>query len=1374
MAFNIRDLQIPPPDDGTLFEKLCRDLYEAKFGEAQPYGTSGQAQQGVDIFILIKDIGIQCKKRALEGRITEKELQKEVEKAKKFKPPLKRFILAATCKRDAKIQKSARLISKDHKRKKLFSVEIHSWDEIKKLLEKHPSVFYEYYPGFKPPPHQVISPDLKSILSDSRHQELNRIRDLITNQPKTALELLEKFEKDKEHQLQGKEKYKVLTIKAWANMLIKRYREGAELFIKALQFNPKDENANANCAQAWLTIDNIEEAKKYIEKTKKLNPLNQQAHFIELWVKHKEAQSLDKIISGLPKSLKEDYQIARALFYIMIKRKQYQEAEKQLDIFYKKIKEQNQENIQEKIEWADMSLLLILKKEDIMPRTPDCLKNKLKEIIKIYKDFVTKPEYSELRRFNPVPYLDYAEALVLDENMNEAIHIFKDGIDLFPNDSRFKIKLAWLYFMQEKWEKNISFLEDLPELKKFIEPGSIDKTQQKAKPRSRLKNLFDLAVMLDGSYSRTQQNEKALRFLDKIIKSPVLNEHEKLILQQFRIFRHISLGKTDTAEKELDLLFKNKQNKTFHWILKSKIEGIKERSTAHKKEKKKSETHKKEKISCLKQALAVFNEEHKGKDKLEIEGSRSYEYLRDTEDLYKEFFNLKMYQSAEPLLERFTKKNLSHPAIFYLLYAYFENGKNKQAIGLAKALLEKFPNDGRFVNILFLIYESLGDIKTAVRYYEDFISSNPDNDVVRIELACAYIRNEDLEKAKKLLRKPLTNPLNEEQISRLSYTYMHTGGTKQALETQYRYIENNPSNFGAQMAYVNLVIFLNHPKSFDFEKSFDTADFKKRKHENKLILDPKVVGEDVFVRIQEIEILDGQEIVDEPKGITIEKQAPIHKPRHELSQALKGKKPGDIVLFNETKYKIMEIKSKYIHKCHEILKNMKTNFPSQHAIKQVRILKHTGINDLENPSLEEMKNPSPTQYSIKQSPIGEQTGINEFEKSLKKMFSNKKKQQDPFQLYREGKIPIGSIAEKLKKHPIEIMECLYFSKEDKFISSVPSWEKSGGEIQEILDKKNNIIIDLLSLIVIHQIKIEEYLEKSRFKFYICPSTVNSLKKYIEETALHLEDGLFMAGFDENDRLDTSFTPAEKIKQHLIIYKKIKTWAEKHCQIKNISPDIVLSRKERQKFERLIGKEFFDPILALYRDKNTVFLSEDAMLRVCMSSFYKKIDAFQASPAGPPIAGARVFDLIDRLKRDAVIDKNQAVQFKAGLVKCKQTYIPIDHNILFSLLREAEYVVSDIGVQRGLFFLGPVSNWAGAVAVATDFLLELCQSPSLMPYRKHLITKAVLDQVCFGRNKSSKETAYQIIALIRSKTQLLPVLQNEACKAVIEWLKHKVY
>ena len=294
--------------------------------------------------------------------------------------------------------------------------------------------------------------------------------------------------------------------------------------------------------------------------------------------------------------------------------------------------------------------------------------------------------------------------------------------------------------------------------------------------------------------------------------------------------------------------------------------------------------------------------------------------------------------------------------------------------------------------------------------------------------------------------------------------------------------------------------------------------------------------------------------------------------------------------------------------------------------------------------------------------------------------------------------------------------------------------------------------------MIHQIKIEKYIEESKFKFYICQSTIDSLKDYIQETALHSKDGRLTMGFDKEGNFGKSFVSANRIKRDLNFWMKVKTWAEEYCQVKPISIDLVLSREERQSKEKLFGKEFLDPLLAA--NDNDILLCEDAILRKLAGQEFS-------------VSGIRLFNIFEYFERQNIINSNQAVKFKVQLIRLNQTYIPIDHNILLFLLKEVDYSVKD-DFQRALFFLSPVSYLPGVVNIIANFLIEINHIQSLSFYDKQVITKEVLDKASFGREESPKQIAYQIIQLVQIKTKLLPILQDEICEYIIEWLKGKIY
>ena len=1324
MSWQLSNLQVPPPENHEEFENLCLDLYKLEFGDkTQKNGSRGQSQNGVDIFYPDQHTGIQCKKKEFNKKVTSKELKEEVQKAKKFQPPLKRFILATTCKRDSKIQQTANLISEDHKKQKLFSVEIHSWDEIKNLFDKYPEVYKKYYFNST---NFMTSNIVSSIQSDSHHQELNKIRDLINkdNKPKTALKLLERFKNEKWEQLEDKEKYRVLTNLGYAKIDMKQEIEGSQLLIEALSYKPNDENSHFNCALAYYILGDIKKSTEYIEKTRQKNPLNIRAWTLEIQIKDKEKQALSEIISSIPESLKTESQIAHILSHISLKRKEYKETKKWLNTFYTRI-EKNNKNILPMGSYADLSLGLILERQDVFSgrRIPDDLKNKLLEVIQIYKELITQEKYHEIKKFNSNWYLNYALALELNGELDKAISILEESIRNFPKDDFFKIELGRLFLEKGDIKKNISILEN--QLGLQISSESADNTLLDTDQINLSDKTFHFALILADLYFQNKQLKKAYNLLNIIEKNESLNEENKLEAKQYKIFRLISFKEIDEkeigeAEQLLKPLFQKNENNIMNLILYSKISAIKENFSTGEITK----THRNQKIQYLKRAYDIFKNK-KYVQKINKFGYEQRERLSDIQSLFQELYFAKMYKEAEALLEEITNNNLNHSDIFKLLHIYFENGKNKQAIDLSKKLFKKFPKRIESVHTLFLIYENLGNRNTAIEYYEKFFEKNPENNFVRIELALAYIRNQSILKAKKVLEAPFNlDKLSSEQTCRLSWVYMKTGYLRKALETLYKYIKKKPKELEPQNAYFSLITFLNHQNLYEIHSQDNPSSALKLQETNldKSFLHPKKIELDCYVQIKDVECLEETNLIIE--------EATIYTPDHELSKALLGKKKEELILFNGKKYQIIEIQNKYIHKWREIVKETEKKYPSQTFVKSFSVPHDADIEKLSQ--------------------------------SFKKIQPNISKQYEVldklFEFYNEGKATIGSIAKISGKHSIEIIGELIVSNKCRLISAIPerdNYKKS----QKILDNKTNILTDISSLITIHQLKMEKCIEKSKFKIFVCQSTIDSLKEYIQKTNFHSKDGLLTVGFDKEGSLRKNFIPAEVINKDLKFWIKLKAWTENYCSIKSLPEDYVLSRKEKSKKENILGKDFFDSLLAV--DNNSIFLCEDAILRRFAELEYS-------------VSGIRVFDLIESFERQAIIDNIQSVKFKAQLIRLNQTYIPIDYKVLLDLLKSTDYSVTDIGFQRGLYFLSAVSDLKGVIYVIANFLIEICQVPSLLPYRRQVIVKEILEKASIGRNENSKEIANLVIYLVKIHTRFLPFLENEICEYIKEWLSSKLY
>jgi tetratricopeptide (TPR) repeat protein len=150
-------LDLSPPQNWPDFENLCHALWEKEWNcpTIQRNGRSGQRQRGVDIFGRPdggdKFHGIQCKLKSIDaaGRpiLTPAEIEREVDEAKNFTPPLEHLIIATTAPSDAKSLTFVRDLSERNAQLGLFKVDLLAWPEIKARLVKHEAVLERFYPG---------------------------------------------------------------------------------------------------------------------------------------------------------------------------------------------------------------------------------------------------------------------------------------------------------------------------------------------------------------------------------------------------------------------------------------------------------------------------------------------------------------------------------------------------------------------------------------------------------------------------------------------------------------------------------------------------------------------------------------------------------------------------------------------------------------------------------------------------------------------------------------------------------------------------------------------------------------------------------------------------------------------------------------------------------------------------------------------------------------------------------------------------------------------------------------------------------------------------------------------------------------------------
>jgi len=144
------------PENWQDFESLSKKLWGEIWGiphKIKKNGRLGQVQAGIDIYGIPKGLkkywGIQCKGKDdySKAKLTKKEINIEIDKAKKFKPELGVYIIASTSNKDAKIEEYIRLKDIENQNNGSFEILLFCWEDIVDLIEENQDILYWYLNG---------------------------------------------------------------------------------------------------------------------------------------------------------------------------------------------------------------------------------------------------------------------------------------------------------------------------------------------------------------------------------------------------------------------------------------------------------------------------------------------------------------------------------------------------------------------------------------------------------------------------------------------------------------------------------------------------------------------------------------------------------------------------------------------------------------------------------------------------------------------------------------------------------------------------------------------------------------------------------------------------------------------------------------------------------------------------------------------------------------------------------------------------------------------------------------------------------------------------------------------------------------------------
>ena len=307
----LSSIQIPKPSDEQAFERCNVVLWRCVLNDhsAEIYGRRGQRQYGVDIVgrrngVADQIVGIQCKLRGADQRLTEKEVREEVRKALTFEPPLSEYFIVTTAPDDAKLQSLALELSQEvsNGREKELQISVLGWDSLQRRINRHVEARRAFDPSHTAMGDRIqeaiartpndtatqvsaaLEPELKDIgkklealqtidplatataVHSEHEQQINDYVSLIKSDPSLAIVLLERLEGRLGNNTSGRIRFRVAANIAACHQQLGNLELAANGFVEAWKLAPKEPKAIANKAYGLLLREDWSALRSFAEE----------------------------------------------------------------------------------------------------------------------------------------------------------------------------------------------------------------------------------------------------------------------------------------------------------------------------------------------------------------------------------------------------------------------------------------------------------------------------------------------------------------------------------------------------------------------------------------------------------------------------------------------------------------------------------------------------------------------------------------------------------------------------------------------------------------------------------------------------------------------------------------------------------------------------------------------------------------------------------------------------------------------------------------------------------------------------------------------------------------------------------------------------
>ncbi len=1140
---NFSKHQIPALEEWKDFEDLCLSIWKRiwKDDAAQKNGRKGQKQDGVDFFGRPDNgneyVGVQCKckENMLGSKLTIPEIEKEINKAKNFKPELKEYIIATTSVRDVNIQEYCRKVTLEHKKINKFSVRVCFWEEIREQIteeeilrfygplvipeklikqredlireEKKPKNIFEE----KTQKIENIIFDPSKLISEIKEEEynaeLNHVKSLLNSfEVDKALANLEELKNRIWNNSSDQIKFRILTNIGSAKLYINKPQEAAKYFIEAYQYNKGEEKAISNLSLAYFVLKDFVKSRNFALKVLQNNPTNYVAFsmLIQSQIQLGE-KNLEEVVKTIPNEVKDSSEVYSMLSFQAYKQNDIESAKKYGEIALGLDKKNNPEI---KINLAITLLELLFKQQNIIFGSQISLETKKQfvKIINLLSEAWEKIKGKDLAKYKSFWLVNRAKAYRLLNNLSDAEKDIDLALQYEPDNPEYIFEKAIISFENNNLDY---FLNNRKKIEKIIDviPQSVLLLAEAISLNDIEESINILLKYLDGKDLNLKLNKEALRLLINIL---LKNEDYKEV--KTYVDKLILTNNLDGIDKTiLSKFYRLSGNDT------------------------KASEYIKDAINSLKNKTVTFRE------KLEVSN---------------ELFYLKNYSEAVKIFKNILNVSLDNELTHKKIYCYYKIGDYGNALEICETLTTNYGPIEFVSEIQSEIYEETGSPDKALKIYKDYIAKFPNDINIKIKKARIDYILKNFSSVRKFLEEiEIINNLGLEQNVFISNLCIQTGMYEKALYLLYESRRKYYNQSNSHLQFIGL---------FLIKGKYLNNIFKKLKNNR--------VEENTAVLIETV-----QENI-KPKWYIIENRQKIERKFGEINledsfaKKMIGKKTGDTFDIKKNdilikKYKIIKIENKYIHAYDESISEFENMFPEAKGFFRIN--------------------------------IGTPKTKEAFDLGIQKILEINEKYKNQVEeiekLYKNRKINIGAFAKLIGRDTYDVW-CALTNKKNLGITCCFGTSIEQKNALNILNDNIYLVIDIISLFTITILDLKEVIVGNYAnRLVVSQSTVDLIENMISEKKDLFPKGYIILS-RENDKYIKYEVTKEDIKKQIYFLKGILTWISKKFKIMPCTEVLEINFNKKRKLDEIIGKSFIDTIL-ISRKTKYILLSDDLFLRL---------------------------------------------------------------------------------------------------------------------------------------------------------------------------------